>query len=308
MTMLSFSNVGKSFGDRRVLGGLSLRAEQGEVYGLLGPNGAGKTTAINILCGLLEADAGEVTVAGTPVTQATRSRIGVAPQELSIYEDLTCRQNLRFFGRVFGVAGRSIAERIDELSRSFGLGEYLDTRVAHLSGGWKRRVNMAIALMHSPSLLVLDEPTVGVDVEARYELWRLIDGLRDEDVTIVLTTHHLDEAEALCQRIGILSDGRLVAEGSMDELRALVPGVVSLVTETGSPDEARVRGERLGWKPRQYGRKLAFLLPERITIPEAVSALDGVSLTSLALEELRLEHVYFELTRRQDLETAGREP
>ncbi|MDX1740336.1 MAG: ABC transporter ATP-binding protein, partial [Rhodothermales bacterium] len=192
--MLRLSGVEKSFGDRRVLQGLTLHIEQGEAYGLLGPNGAGKTTAINILCGLLSADRGEVMVLGGPVTDETRRVIGVAPQELSIYRDLTVRQNLRFFGRVFGLSARAIDRSVEEISEAFGLGEYLDARVGHLSGGWARRSNMAIAMMHSPSLLVLDEPTVGVDVEARYELWELISQLRRQDVTILLTTHHLEEA------------------------------------------------------------------------------------------------------------------
>ncbi len=299
MRMLSLSEVEKSFGDRRVLDGLTLHIEQGEVYGLLGPNGAGKTTAINILCGLLPADRGDVLVLGGPVTNATRRRIGVAPQELSIYRDLTVRQNLRFFGSVFGLSSREVGHRVRKISGAFGLGEYMDTSVGHLSGGWARRANMAIAMMHSPSLLVLDEPTVGVDIEARYELWELISQLRREEVTILLTTHHLDEAETLCQRIGILDGGRLVAEGSMDELRTRVPARVLVVVETEAEDDARSRGERLGWASREYGGTLTFLLPENTTIPDVVQALGDIPMTSLALQEIALEHVYFEVTRRR---------
>ncbi|NNE46925.1 MAG: ABC transporter ATP-binding protein [Rhodothermales bacterium] len=295
--MLAFSEIQKSFGTRRVLDRLSFHVEKGEVYGLLGPNGAGKTTAINILCGLLKSDSGDVLVAGRAVSRETRTVIGIAPQELSIYENLTCRQNLRFFGHVFGVPPAAIVARISELSSAFGIDEYLDTEVAHLSGGWRRRVNMAIALVHSPSLLILDEPTVGVDVEARYELWQLITHLRHEDVTILLTTHHLEEAESLCRRIGILADGRIAAEGSLEELRDYVPGELLLVVRTDSQEMARSRASELGWAWRDYGGKLTFMLPERVTIPEVVDLFDGVPLQSLTLEEVGLEHIYLEVTQ-----------
>jgi len=297
MTMLAFSEIQKSFGTRRVLDRLSFHVEKGEVYGLLGPNGAGKTTAINILCGLLKPDRGDVLVAGRAVSRETRTVIGIAPQELSIYENLTCRQNLRFFGHVFGVPPPAIADRITELSSAFGLDEYLDTEVAHLSGGWRRRVNMAIALVHSPSLLILDEPTVGVDVEARYELWQLITRLRHEDVTILLTTHHLEEAESLCHRIGILAGGRIAAEGSLDELRDYVPGGQLLVMQTDLQEMARSRASELGWAWRDYGGKLTFLLPQRVTIPAVVDLFDGVPLQSLTLEDVGLEHIYLEVTQ-----------
>ena len=292
--MLRFADIGLSFGDRRVLDGLSFHVEKGEVYGLLGPNGAGKTTAINILCGLLTAGRGKVLINGSEVSAETRRRVGIAPQELSIYQDLTCRQNLRFFGQVFGVPSRSVEKRIREMSDDFGLEEYLNTPVVQLSGGWKRRVNMAVALMHAPDLVVLDEPTVGVDVEARYELWNLIKRLHRRDVTVLLTTHHLEEAEALCQRIGILSDGSLA-----DELRKLVPGELSLVIETDAREAAMERGTQLGWMPRQYKGPLSFLLPARITIPEVVAAFGDIPLTSLSLEEIALEHVYFEVTQNR---------
>ncbi len=299
MTMLSFNDVYRSFGDRRVLKGLTFQIESGEVYGLLGPNGAGKTTAINILCGLLDPDAGSVEIGGGPVTRDSRRVIGIAPQELSIYQDLTCRQNLKFFGQAFGLSGQAADQRTEELSSAFSLAEYLDVPGAQLSGGWKRRLNMAIALMHSPSLLILDEPTVGVDVEARYELWDLITKLRRAEVTIVLTTHHLDEAEALCNRVGIISQGRILAEGSLGELGKLVPGELVLVADSEAPEEVRSRGVQLGWSPRDYKGHLSFLLPHRITIAEAVGDLGHVPLTSLSIEEIGLEHVYFEVTSRQ---------
>lgn len=305
MKVVAFDNVRRLFGDRRVLDGLTLDVERGEVFGLLGPNGAGKTTAINILCGLLPADDGWVAVEGEAVTDQIRAGIGVVPQELSVYQDLTCRQNLRFFGRIFSVDSDSIDLRMEELTEAFGLGDYLDTRMLHLSGGWKRRLNMAVAMMHSPRLLILDEPTVGVDVEARYELWQLIQGLRSQDVTIVLTTHDLDEAEALCQRIGILSGGRLVAVGTVAELRAHVPGAQLLVLETELEDRARERAGELGWISREYGGTLSFLLPERMTIPEVVGLLGDLALTSLALKEVGLEHAYFEVTREDGRHRTG---
>jgi ABC-2 type transport system ATP-binding protein len=153
---------------------------------------------------------------------------------------------------------------------------------------------MATALVHSPALLVLDEPTTGVDVEAPFDLWQLIARLRDEGVTVLLTTHHLQEAESLCDRIGILKEGRLAAEGSLESLRTTVPAEVLLSVQTNAEATAEARASELGWTKRTYGGKLTFLLPNRFTIPELVNLLADVPLTSISLEEIGLEHVYLE--------------
>ncbi len=292
--MIEVRQCRKSFGERLVLDGLQFAVEQGDTYGLLGPNGAGKTTAINILCNLLEADDGTVLINGSPVSEATKFTVGVVPQEISIYKDLTCRENMLFFGKVYGLRDPERTDRVNELVRIFHLEEYARTQVSKMSGGWQRRVNIAVALVHSPGVLILDEPTAGLDVEARYELWELIAGLQSRGVTILLTTHHLDEAERLCSRIGIMRGGRIVAEGSLDELRKLVPARQLAVVETGSEETLLARVSSLGWEHRRYGGRLTLLLPREFSLREIVETLDGVPLTSISLREVGLEHVYME--------------
>jgi len=296
--MLQISNLKKSFGDKIVLDALSFSIDQNDIYGLLGPNGAGKTTTINIVCNLLEADAGMVSIEGNPVSENTRNLVGFVPQEISMYLDLTCRENLVFFASIYGLQGSRKVERTNELLRMFNLGQYENTKVAHLSGGWRRRVNIAIALVHSPSLLILDEPTAGLDIEARYELWELIKGLKERGVGILLTTHQLEEAERLCTRIGILQNGRIVAEGSLDALRALVPAKQLAVIETVEEQNLCERAQSFGWKYRRHGGRLILFMPEQHFLKDVVNRFDGIPLSSISLQDVGLEHVYLEVTAK----------
>jgi ABC-2 type transport system ATP-binding protein len=170
--------------------------------------------------------------------------------------------------------------------------------VETLSGGMQRRVNIAVALVHQPKLLVLDEPTTGLDIEARYEIWDLIRRLRGEGITILLTTHLLDEAERLCQRIGILKRGRIVAEGSIEELRQRIPAQEILIVQTSQEEQAIARAQQLGFTPRRYGNDLAFWLPQALELKEVIACFDGIPLDSIARQPVRLEHIYLELTRQ----------
>jgi ABC-2 type transport system ATP-binding protein len=176
---------------------LSFTVNKNDIYGLLGPNGAGKTTAINIICNLLDPDAGMVLINENPVSEETKRLIGLVPQEISVYQDLTCKENLLFFSSIYGLQGSKKAEKTEELIQLFNLGEFKKKKVSNLSGGWRRRINIAVSLVHSPSILILDEPTAGLDIEARFELWELIDNLKNSGVSILLTTHQLEEAEQL---------------------------------------------------------------------------------------------------------------
>lgn len=294
--MIDVTNLCKSFGDKRVLDGLSFGVEQGSVFGLLGPNGSGKTTTINILCNLLDADAGTAAISGHHISQNTRSAMGVAPQEIALYKDLTCRENLFFFARIYGVPTSRISGQCDALIQTFKLEDYANTPVSKLSGGWQRRVNMAVALVHSPTTLILDEPTAGLDIEARYEIWELIATLSDTNVTILLTTHQLEEAEKLCSRIGILNRGKITAEGTITELRKMVPAQQIAQVETGDANVLYERLTALGWEYRTYGGRLSLLLPEQFTLNKVIADLDGIPLTSISLMPVGLEHVYLEVT------------
>ena len=223
--LLEVEDLRRTFGDLVAVDGVSLRIDAGETYGLLGPNGAGKTTAISMICGLLEPDAGTVTVCGESVTSrvvAPRRHIGYVPQDLALYPDLTARENLAFFGRVQGLSGRSLQDAVAGGLDVAGLADRADDRVEDYSGGMKRRLNIAIGLLHQPRLLILDEPTVGVDPQSRNAILSTVEGLADEGRAVLYTTHYMEEAQRLCDRVGIIDQGQLRAEGTRRELIGLI--------------------------------------------------------------------------------------
>ena len=212
--ILECRELRKSYGDLVAVNGISFHIAEGETYGLLGPNGAGKTTTISMICGLLERDGGEVLIDGvqlTPRSVAVKAGIGYVPQELAIYPDLTAKENLRFFARLYGVSGKEARRRIDEVLGIIGLVERADDMVKAYSGGMKRRLNIGIGLLHRPRLLVLDEPTVGVDPQSRNAILESVERLADEGIGVLYTTHYMEEAERLCDRVGIVDLGELKA-------------------------------------------------------------------------------------------------
>jgi ABC-2 type transport system ATP-binding protein len=298
--MLDIQNLWKRYGDRPVLAGLTLQVPAGEIYGLLGPNGAGKTTTINILCDLLRADRGQITIANRPISAATKPLIGIAPQENLLYRSLTCAENLDFFARIYGVRSPERRRRVQECLDFVGLGARARSPVETLSGGMQRRLNLAVALVHQPKLVVLDEPTVGLDIEARYDLWDLIRHLKDQGTTVLLTTHLLDEAERLCDRIGILKQGQILAAGTLAELRSQVPAAELARLQTSDLDGAIARAESLGWAYRVRSRELVLLLPEVLELPELLAKFAGVAIDSLARQAVDLEAIYLEVTRSVD--------
>ena len=215
----------KRFGDIEAVKGVSFWIEAGETYGLLGPNGAGKTTTISMVAGLLERDGGDVVVAGQmidPSVTAPRATIGLVPQELAIYPDLTGRENLRFFGKLYGMGGKTLERRVEEVLDVIGLTERADDHADDYSGGMKRRLNIGIGLLHEPSLLILDEPTVGVDPQSRNAILESVEALSAEGRAVLYTTHYMEEAERLCDRVAILDEGEIKAEGTRSELVGLV--------------------------------------------------------------------------------------
>lgn len=295
--MLQIKNLSKSFGQRAVLQNLSLHIAKGEVYGLLGANGAGKTTTINIICNLLKADRGTVLIDGQPASEKTKPLIGIAPQENLLYRLLSCQENLEFFGRIYGLSGLALRQRVQECLEAVNLSDRAKSPVETLSGGMQRRINIAVALVHRPKLVILDEPTTGLDIETRYEIWHLIRQLQQQGITILLTTHLLDEAERLSSRIGILKQGQIVAEGSLKELRQHIPAKAILMVQTSEPKQAVVRARQHGFTPRRYGNTLAFWLPEHLELKDIIERFEGIKLESIARQPVRLEHIYLEMTR-----------
>jgi len=294
--VLEVRGLKKAFGDAPVLTGLEFSVARGEVYGLLGPNGAGKTTCINIICGLLESDAGSVRLTGEVPNEGTRREIGVVPQEIALYRQLTCVENLLFFADAYGVKKELRHERAVRCLEAVGLEDRADDVVAALSGGMHRRLNVAVGLIHEPRLLILDEPTVGLDLEARHRSWELIETLRRSGTTILLTTHYLEEAEVLCSRIGILVGGRIAAEGSMTELRGLIPAAELAIVHADDPGAIERRAESLGVEYRTTGDAVTVWLPERHDLERVADDFAGLAVRSLSVRPVGLEQIYQEVT------------
>lgn len=231
--LLEVRDLRRSFGAVQAVRGVSFTVGRGETYGLLGPNGAGKTTCISVVAGVLQKDGGQVKLDGQPVdtrTVAGRRAIGLVPQELALYPDLTGRENLAFFGRLYSLRGAELRRRCDEVLDTVGLLDRAGQLVREYSGGMKRRLNVAAGLLHTPKLLILDEPTAGVDPQSRNAILESVERLAARGMAVLYTTHYMEEAERLCDRIGIVDAGLLVAEGTRREL----------VDMLGSDDTVRI--------------------------------------------------------------------
>ncbi len=276
---MSFDNVVKRYGRRLALDGLSLEVRRGEVFGLLGPNGAGKSTAMHIAVGLIAADQGTVRILGGDPRQAElRRRFGIAPQKLSLYEDMSGRENLEFFAQGFGLQGARLRERVDASLRFVALEDRQHDRVAAYSGGMQRRLNIAAAIVHEPELVLLDEPTVGVDPQSRNAIFDNVLALRDAGHTVVYTTHYMEEAERLCDRIAIVDQGRVLALDSLE----------GLVRHHGG--DAQLSIERAGRVEYLHGDDPVRLLSEAL--------LQG-PVDTFQLRRPSLEQVFLKLTGRQ---------
>ena len=228
--MLQATELWKSYAGRPAVAGISLTAARGEILGLLGPNGAGKSTTVAMLCGLLRPDRGAVTLDGVPVGDdgsAVKRRIGLVPQEIALHEDMSAVANLRLFGALYGIEGALLVERCAAALDLVGLGERAGERPATFSGGMKRRLNIACALVHDPDLLILDEPTVGVDPQSRNAIFTNLEELRRRGKALVYTTHYMEEVERLCDRIVIVDHARVVAAGSLAGLLSLLPATAA---------------------------------------------------------------------------------
>jgi ABC-2 type transport system ATP-binding protein len=296
--MLLIKNLNKSYGKAKVLNNLNLHIESGKIYGLLGANGAGKTTTINIICNLVKADSGNIEINQQKISAATKNIIGIAPQENILYKTLTCAENLNFFASIYGLDKKTRQQQVQATLAAVNLLDRANSPVETLSGGMQRRLNIAVALVHQPKLVILDEPTTGLDIEARYEIWELIRQLRNQGITILLTTHLLDEAERLCNKIGILKHGQILAEGSLAELRRMIPAAEILVLQTTQETEAIACAQASGFTPKRYGHELAFWLPEPLELKEIIARFEGIKIEAIAIVPVRLEHIYLEVTQK----------
>lgn len=301
--LLEVRGVGKSYGAVRALDDVGLRIEPGEIFGLLGPNGAGKTTLLSILAGLLAPDRGTILLEGEPFRAGheQRRRLGLVPQDLALYGELTGRENLCFIGSLYGLAGAELEERAADILGAMGLTEVADRRADTYSGGMKRRLNLGLALMHRPRLVLLDEPSVGVDPQTRVHLFEEIRRLRDAGTTILYSSHYMEEVQALCPRLAILDQGRLIACDRVEALLRVLPGRIRLAVDVLS-EQVRVRLDGLGeLSPAGDGRVELTCADLRRSLLRVAAVLEGegVSPASLEWEEPTLERVFLHLTGRE---------
>ncbi|MEV1120899.1 ABC transporter ATP-binding protein [Actinosynnema sp. NPDC049800] len=306
-TVLTCRGLRKSFGDLVAVDGLSFDLAAGETYGLLGPNGAGKTTAISMAVGILERDAGEVMVDGrrlsTKTTDAKRL-IGYVPQELALYPDLTGRENLRFFARLYGMSGRAATRRVDHVLDVVGLADRAGDLAKEYSGGMKRRLNVGIGLLHEPLLLVLNEPTAGVDPQSRNQIMDNVHALAATGMAILYTTHYMEEAERLCDRVGVIDSGRLIAEGTRRELvdRLGEHDRISLVLQGDTEQALRAVGSLpVVLAAAAHGHEIDLVVDDASAcLPDVLASVrvDGVVVRSVEVAEPNLEAVFLHLTGR----------
>lgn len=240
-TMLAVRELRKSFGTLVAVDGVSLDIGKGEIFGLLGPNGAGKSTTIGMIVGLVTPDSGQIDIGGkgSSASAETRRLVGVAPQQLALYEELTARENLEFFGAVYGLAGSVLRTRAESVLGEVGLLERADDRAKTFSGGMKRRLNLAAAILHEPPIVLLDEPTAGVDPQSRNNILDLVRSLRQRGTTVIYTTHYMEEAQKICDRVAIIDRGKVLALDTVDGL-IRAHGGKSVVTLTSASGEERI--------------------------------------------------------------------
>ena len=292
--MIEVRDVRKSYGQVRAVDGVSYEIARGETFGLLGPNGAGKTTTTHLMSGILTPDEGSVLVDGrAPTSRRVRRGIGVAPQRLALYGELSGDENVRFFGRLYGLSGRALKERARDALDFCGLVDRRHDKARTYSGGMLRRLNLACAIVHDPGVLVLDEPTVGVDPQSRNHIFEGIEALKARGRTIVYTTHYMEEAQRLCDRVAVFDCGRVLALGTVDDLiaahggRSLVTAELMDVPDDPSILPGTLEGTRLQFEAEDPLRRMGELMAA------------GVVFRSIHVDTPNLETVFLALTGRR---------
>jgi ABC-2 type transport system ATP-binding protein len=318
--MVEVQDLMRHYGERTALNGIRFRIAQGELFGLLGPNGAGKTTLVNVLATLLRPSAGRVLVHSMDVVRRAKEikhLIGTVPQEIALYTTLSARENLDFYGRMYGLKGPGLKRRIAELLEMIGLSDRRDERVDTLSGGMKRRLNLAVGLVHKPMLLLLDEPMVGVDPQSRNHILESIQTLKSEGMTMIYTTHYMEEAERLCDRVAIIDEGRLIAlDSPQDLVERLGDGLIHVGVDVVDPSVIHT----LGTLPRvrevqclrqndsgeegegKAGNRITIRTDQiKQTLREVVGVFDEweVGVSSLEVLEPNLNSVFLQLTGKR---------
>ncbi len=307
MIAIEVQDLHKAFGEIKAVQGVSFDVAPGEIFSLLGPNGAGKTTTISMLATLLRPDQGDAKVMGHSIRQdpmGVRSVLGVVPQEIALYEDLTARENLNFWGKMYGLRGKVLQARVAEVLETIGLTDRAKEQVKKYSGGMKRRVNIGVALLHKPQVIYMDEPTVGIDPQSRRNILDSVIALKDQGMTVLYTTHYMEEAQELSDHIGIMDNGKLIAYGTHLELVKIV-GEMDRLSLTVSAESA---GLLEAWKvvagvkqiTSEDGTLNVLVDDSNLVLPRLfeAAAAQGVRITSIDIEAPNLEAVFLHLTGR----------
>ena len=307
LSAIEVLNLHKSFGETQAVQGVSFEVRQGEIFSLLGPNGAGKTTTISMLSCLLRPNEGDARVMGHSIrtdAMGVKSVLGVVPQEIALYEDLTARENLTFWGKMYGLRGPALKSRVIEVLDVIGLSDRANDRVGKYSGGMKRRVNIGVALLHKPQVIYMDEPTVGIDPQSRRNILDSVVALKDKGMTVLYTTHYMEEAQELSDHIAIMDHGKLIACGTNDELVKLV-GQQTRIDLTVSVEANKILDawrsiEGVQHVTAEEARITALVDDSNRVLPRlfdtALKA--GVRITSIDIQEPNLETVFLHLTGR----------
>lgn len=299
--MIKIQSLSKRYGELLAAEDISLEVQSGEIFGLLGPNGAGKSTTINCLSGLLEPTSGDVSVNGHPMVGdgiAAKQSLGLVPQELALYEDLTGHENLNFWGQAYGLSGSALNQRIETVLNLVGLSDRQKDRVETYSGGMKRRLNFACAIMHEPKALLLDEPTVGVDPQSREHLLSAVADLKAQGTAVIYTSHYMEEVERLCDRVAIIDKGRIMAMGTVDELRSQMgeKDLIVLKGDFSSLDQNVLDGfEVLEWSNDQVRFWCANAASQ---LPELLAKFSQCRIKETAVKQANLESLFIKLTGR----------
>ena len=307
--ILEVQSLAKNYGDFQAVKGISFNIEEGEIFSLLGPNGAGKTTTISMLSTLYTPTSGDATIGGHSVTKdpmAVRGVIGVVPQDLALYEDLTARENLIFWGQMYNLSGKSLNRRVDEVLEQIGLTDKARNRVKTYSGGMKRRVNIGVGLLHKPRLLFMDEPTVGIDPQSRRAILDTVKDLNKQGMTLLYTTHYMEEAEELSNRVGIIDHGELIAIGSQKELIQQVGQSETLILHISENDDPEAlviafKGIEGVLETNVIDHEVSVITPSaKDVLASVVSKANerGIKIRSIDIREPNLEAVFLHLTGR----------